>query len=330
MKKKCKPIFSAQDARQVPMDSVLSRLDIKRAGNRYHCPFHDDKHPSAGIFLKRNLLHCFVCNKSWSTMDLVMLLQGSEVYDAIAWIGEAFCLPLRDSRIRFVNKGRTDFAMKRYVAGKDRPVLEQFIMAPAYADLSPAATKVGVWLLAHMEDNLITVSQRELMVATGYRRFTVITDAIQELADIGLLATQKHGSGKTDYRTTPLSTKFRTWADNNPKYLSTHRSSNVLTKCKQLTDPEFQSWISIADGILKAFGSRSCFRRLEGKPEEKTLRLWIAKHGRMAAEEALRAYCRDNKAAFGRIGKEEVVDFVHRRGAHLRAEADAERVEKAA
>jgi hypothetical protein len=207
--------------------------------------------------------------------------------------------------------------MKRYVAGKDRPVLEQFIMAPAYADLSPAATKVGVWLLAHMEDNLITISQRELMAATGYSRFTVITDAIQELVDIGLLATQKHGSGKTDYRATPLSTKFRTWADNSPKYLPTHRTRIVLTNCKQCSDQVYKSWTSIGDNILKAFGSWSCFRRLEGKPEEKTLRLWIAEHGPMVTEDALRAYCKDNKSSFGLIGREEVIDFVHQRNKYL-------------
>ena len=330
MKKERKPIYSAQDARQIPLDSLLSMLGVKRAGKSYHCPFHDDKHPSARIFLKKNLLHCFVCNKSWSTIDLVMHFQSCEVYDAIVWIGDAFCLPLRDSRIRFVNKGRTDFAMKRYVAGKDRPVLEQFIMAPAYADLSTASAKVGVWLLAHMEDNLITISQRELKKSTGCGRFETITDAIQELVDIGLLATQKHGSGKTDYRATPLSRKFRTWAGNNPKYLLHHRTSNALAKREQLTDSDYQSWVSIADGILKAHGSWSCFRRLEGKPEEKTLRFWVAEHGYELAYEALRAYCRDNKAAFGRIGgKEEVLDFVHRRGTYLTTEVEAERVEVA-
>ena len=168
------------------------------------------------------------------------------------------------------------------------------------------------------------------MAATGYRRFTVITDAIQELVDIGLLATQKHGSGKTDYRATPLSTKFRTWAGITPNTTTIHRTSTVDTKGIQLTDTDYRNWVTEGDVILQHFGSPSRFRRLEGKPEEKTLRLWIAEHGQMAAEDALSAYCRDNKAAFGRIGsKEEVVDFVHRRGAYLRAEAEAERLQAA-
>ena len=329
MKKKSKPIFSAQDARQVPMDSVLSRLNIKRAGKRYHCPFHDDKHPSAGIFLKMNLLHCFVCNKSWSTIDLVMQLLGGEVYDAITWIGEAFCLPMRDSRIRFVNRGRPDFAMKRYVAGKDKPVLEQFIMAPAYAALSAAAAKVGVWLLGHMEDNLITITQRQLMAATGYSRSGTITDAIQELVDIGLLAVQTHGRGATDYRATPLSTKFRTWTEDH-KYLSPHRTSILPTNCRHMSDQDYKIWVHTADRIIGTYGSWSHFWHLEGKPEETTLRFWIAKHGDEAAYEALRAYCRENKAEFGRIGrKDEVLDFVHQRATYLTTEAEAERVEVA-
>jgi hypothetical protein len=199
-------------------------------------------------------------------------------------------------------------------------------MAPAYADLSTASAKIGVWLLAHMQDNLITISQRELKKATGCGRFETITNAIQELVDIGLLAIQKHGSGDTDYRATPLSSKFRTWADNNPKYLSHHRTGITLAKREQLSDEDYQSWTSMADGIIKAFGSWQSFRRLKDKPEEKTLRFWIAEHGDETAYEALRAYCRDNKSAFGRIGKEEVLDFVHRRGAYLPTEAEAERV----
>lgn len=50
-----------------------------------NCPFHDDRHPSAGI--KNNRLHCFVCNKNWDSISLVMAKEGLNFIDAVKKIG---------------------------------------------------------------------------------------------------------------------------------------------------------------------------------------------------------------------------------------------------
>jgi hypothetical protein len=38
------------------------------SSGKVHCPFHDDKNPSASI--KDDRLHCFVCNESWDILDI--------------------------------------------------------------------------------------------------------------------------------------------------------------------------------------------------------------------------------------------------------------------
>jgi hypothetical protein len=82
-------IYDANDARAIPMHSLLDALGVKR-DKRGHvrCPFpehhkHGDAHPSAGIFVLKKKLHCFVSGESWSTIDLVMKLKGVENGEAI-------------------------------------------------------------------------------------------------------------------------------------------------------------------------------------------------------------------------------------------------------
>ena len=49
--------------------------------NMTRCPFHDDKHPSATT--KGNFLWCFVCNKGWDTISLMMELHGKTFKEAV-------------------------------------------------------------------------------------------------------------------------------------------------------------------------------------------------------------------------------------------------------
>ena len=49
--------------------------------NKTRCPFHDDKHPSAAI--RNNYLWCFVCNRGWDTIGLMMELQKKTFKEAV-------------------------------------------------------------------------------------------------------------------------------------------------------------------------------------------------------------------------------------------------------
>lgn len=49
--------------------------------NMTRCPFHEDQHPSATA--KGNFLWCFVCNRGWDTISLVMELKGKTFKEAV-------------------------------------------------------------------------------------------------------------------------------------------------------------------------------------------------------------------------------------------------------
>jgi hypothetical protein len=64
-------------AREYPVEQLLETSGKKIV----RCPFHDDKHPSASI--KWNRLHCFVCDKTWGPIDLVMEKEGLSFIEAV-------------------------------------------------------------------------------------------------------------------------------------------------------------------------------------------------------------------------------------------------------
>ena len=45
------------------------------------CFQHIDKHPS--VYCKNNFLHCFVCNKSWDTIAVLVERDGLSFKDAV-------------------------------------------------------------------------------------------------------------------------------------------------------------------------------------------------------------------------------------------------------
>jgi len=64
-------------ARAFPIEDLLENIHR----NRVRCPFHDDTNPSASI--KNNKVHCFVCNKTWNPIDLVMQRDGLSFINAV-------------------------------------------------------------------------------------------------------------------------------------------------------------------------------------------------------------------------------------------------------
>jgi hypothetical protein len=67
-----------QAAKEHPFEDLLETQQKK--GN-IHCPFHEDKHPSASI--KNNKLHCFSCGRTWSPIDFIMEKEGLGFKEAV-------------------------------------------------------------------------------------------------------------------------------------------------------------------------------------------------------------------------------------------------------
>jgi hypothetical protein len=331
-------LYDANDARAIPMRSLLDALGMKPdKRGRVRCPFPDhhkdrDAHPSAGIFLAKNKLHCFVSGESWSTIDLVMKLRGVSNGEAIKWLGETFRLPEKESRISFKGKGTSRFDMSRKVVDPKRrrkpTIIEQIVTSPGYPDLKAATVKVGMMLLSQMpeKDPVVKLSQRELRAMTGYADFEPIKTAIEELQGIGILATQKHGNRRTTFRATPLDPAFRLWVETGKRMDPAHGNPVQNTGTVDLSlkgsgapvsDEELESWCSAADRVMKDFHSypEEFLWKLKGKPELETLRRWLAGKPTELTLQALRIFARTERSK----GTEDACRrFVHARNRYLK------------
>jgi len=321
------------------MHSLLDALGINHEKRGLvKCPFpehhkHGDAHPSARVYVPKNMLHCFVSGESWSTIDLVVKLRGVSNGEAIKWLGETFRLPEKESRISFTGKGKSSFSMRRKIVDpkrKTKPtIIEQIVYSPGYRDLKPATVKVGLMLLAQMpeEDPVVKFSQRELAEMAGYQDSEPIKRAIDELERIGILAVQKHGNKRTTFRATPLDPAFKRWletgkpgdpASGNPgQNTGTVALSLLVVSGSSVSDDDLAKWCAAADQVMRDFHSYSeeFLWKLEGKPELETLRRWLAGKPRDLTLQALRIFARTERSK----GTEDACKrFVHARNRYLK------------
>ena len=69
-------------AKDISMSELLKSYSIYPKNKMYSCLFHQDKTPSSSIGNK-NKLYCFSCQRTSSTIDVVMQLEGCDEFTAI-------------------------------------------------------------------------------------------------------------------------------------------------------------------------------------------------------------------------------------------------------
>lgn len=67
-----------EQAREYPIDELL---EFKRGVAL--CLWHEDTNPSLSHFKKANRVSCFVCNKTWSSIDVVMAQDNCNFIQAV-------------------------------------------------------------------------------------------------------------------------------------------------------------------------------------------------------------------------------------------------------
>ncbi len=50
------------------------------------CPFHPDTKPSLVVWKKRNLIHCFGCNRTWDAISFIQELKQLSFKEAVLWL----------------------------------------------------------------------------------------------------------------------------------------------------------------------------------------------------------------------------------------------------
>ena len=66
-----------QKARSYPIASILGNKRLRA------CPFHDDQVPSLSVNHKKNLWHCFACNRSGNVIQLIMEIEDINFKTAV-------------------------------------------------------------------------------------------------------------------------------------------------------------------------------------------------------------------------------------------------------
>lgn len=69
-------------AKAYPVEQLI---EFDRHGKAY-CLWHEDKRPSMAKSNKKNGVRCFVCNKGWDSVDIVMKQDGKNYFDAVRYL----------------------------------------------------------------------------------------------------------------------------------------------------------------------------------------------------------------------------------------------------
>lgn len=77
-----------QKIRELPIETVASRLGLTIQKHKALCPFHEDKHPSLTFYAKTNTYHCFVCEAHGSVIDLAMKMLHKPFFEACQWLAD--------------------------------------------------------------------------------------------------------------------------------------------------------------------------------------------------------------------------------------------------
>lgn len=77
--------------REAPIERLLAAYNFRRERNRWACHAHNDDHPSCTI--RHNRLRCWVCDRTWSNIDLVMELAGITLSEAMTALGTLYGIP---------------------------------------------------------------------------------------------------------------------------------------------------------------------------------------------------------------------------------------------
>lgn len=78
--------FDIQKLRDLPIESVASRLGLTVKKHKSLCPFHQDSHPSLTFNVQKNTFKCYVCNAHGGVIDLAMHVLSKNFLESCQWL----------------------------------------------------------------------------------------------------------------------------------------------------------------------------------------------------------------------------------------------------
>jgi hypothetical protein len=181
--------------RQVPIAAVASALGLDIIGNVVRCwrpeaHQHGDRSPSISFSKRRNIGKCFVCDdRGWSNVDLVTMIHGCSVREAIAWIAERWDVPMIAKK--HLTERRSVPAARVGCGAR----LEEIIRAGLWAQLSTPEKSILVVFSELATLGALRISYAGLARLTGVGSFSTVSGVLKRFEHIGLLQVQRESAG---------------------------------------------------------------------------------------------------------------------------------------
>jgi hypothetical protein len=96
--------------REAPIEPLLDARGFRRERHRLACHAHPDQDPSATVH--NNRLHCWVCERWWSNIDLVQELDGVNLATAVKSLADFYGIQVEEQQ-EFTPAERTARANER-------------------------------------------------------------------------------------------------------------------------------------------------------------------------------------------------------------------------
>jgi hypothetical protein len=170
---------------------------------------HEDRTPSVSIWPKKNLVRCFGCNETFSTIDLVMSVLGLATYRALLWLDERFHLPHVP-----VPKGKhlsrpAPAPFRVGVNGR----LEPLVCSGFYAQLTNPEIRLLDTLNAFEGGEPVRLSYLTLKRYSGIKQNRTLIRALKDLANLHALEIIRGRGGRglsepSSYRLTLEDSRF--------------------------------------------------------------------------------------------------------------------------
>jgi hypothetical protein len=178
--------------KKVSIVAVAVELGLSVSGYHARC-WRPEKHrngdanPSVAFKRDKNVGRCFVCDAHpWSTIDLVMLVRGCDLAQAVSWITDRFPVP-------HLPKGthvkKREAWSPRFRAGDTDDVIELLVRSGLWAALSGAERSLLPVLATFVdrETGLAKISYRGLMRYSGVGSQATISLALRHFEQMGFL-----------------------------------------------------------------------------------------------------------------------------------------------
>lgn len=205
---------------KVPLAEVARDLgvEVKNDNYRAHCwrpenHRNGDRDPSVRFQKKKNRGRCFVCDEhAWSNIDLVMMVMGCDMTQAVCWIANRFAVPSLKEGQHINRRQQWNSA---YRVGTTGSVFEMLVRSGFWADMTYPEQSILVVLDAFTdsETGVAEVSYRGLRRFGRVRSPTSVARAIKRFQRVGLLHVERGADAGfrscNRYRLTFEDTKFR-------------------------------------------------------------------------------------------------------------------------